>query len=188
MYYTVKYVHTFYVCAFCDTRAFSLQSYCDFNTKSYCSGVCGYHRRPQTLAEICRNMEIFCYLRAVAARGKYLGFVSLLAQQWYLWEYNRKIIEGRGALVYDIQFVLPLFYYFVIPKYHCPHSEDTGNIYNKLCKTNKKPTHGPLYIYGLTSMQAWISNHMLSNSWDVSTHWGSVAHICVSKLSHHWFR
>ena len=35
----------------------------------------GYHRRPQTLAEICRNMGICCGFTAVAARGKYPGFV-----------------------------------------------------------------------------------------------------------------
>ena len=44
-------------------------------TNSYCSDVCGYHRRPQTLTEICRNMVICDGFRAVAARGKYSGFV-----------------------------------------------------------------------------------------------------------------
>ena len=40
--------------------------------------VCGYHRRPQTLAETCRNMSIcFCF-RAVAARVKYPGFMLLV--------------------------------------------------------------------------------------------------------------
>ena len=37
------------------------------------SDVCGDHRRPQTLAEICRNMDICCGFRAVAARKKYPG-------------------------------------------------------------------------------------------------------------------
>ena len=35
------------------------------------------HRRPQTLAEICRNMGICCGFRAVAARDKYPGFILL---------------------------------------------------------------------------------------------------------------
>ena len=39
----------------------------------YCSAVCGYHRRPQILAEICKNMVICRGFRAVAARGKCPG-------------------------------------------------------------------------------------------------------------------
>ena len=50
-------------------------SYCGFNTEPFCSDVCGDHRRPQTLAEICRNMGICCCFRAVATRGKYPGFI-----------------------------------------------------------------------------------------------------------------
>ena len=63
------------------TQAFSLKNYCGFNTKSYCSDVCGYHRRPQTLVEICRNMGICCGFRAVAAEGKYPGFTLLLTAE-----------------------------------------------------------------------------------------------------------
>ena len=69
------YEHAFYACAIWETYAFSLKNYCGFNTKSYCSYVCGYHRRPQTLAEIWRNMGIWFGFRAVAARGKYPGFM-----------------------------------------------------------------------------------------------------------------
>ena len=39
--------------------------------------VCGYHRCPQTLAEICRNMGICCGFRAVADREKYSMFILL---------------------------------------------------------------------------------------------------------------
>ena len=46
------------VSAIWDTQAFSLRNYCRFNTKSYCSDVCGYHWHSQTLAEKCRNMGI----------------------------------------------------------------------------------------------------------------------------------
>ena len=74
-YITQTHLGAFYVCAIWDTQAFSLKNYRSFNTKSYCSDVCGYHRCPQTLAEICRNMGICCSFRAVAARGKYMGFV-----------------------------------------------------------------------------------------------------------------
>ena len=57
------------------TQAFLLKNYCGFNTKSYCSDVCGYNRRPETLAEICKNTGICCGFRAVAAMGKYPGFM-----------------------------------------------------------------------------------------------------------------
>ena len=46
---------------------------CGFNIKPFCSDVCGDHRRPQTLAEICRTMGICCGFRAVGARVKYPG-------------------------------------------------------------------------------------------------------------------
>ena len=48
-------------------------NYCGFNIKPFCSDVCGDHRCPQTLAEMCRNMvlDIFCGFRAVAARKKH---------------------------------------------------------------------------------------------------------------------
>ena len=36
---------------------FKLMNYCGFNIQPFCSDVCGDHRRPQTLAEMCRNME-----------------------------------------------------------------------------------------------------------------------------------
>ena len=35
--------------------------------------MCGDHRRPQTLAEMCRNIDIYCGLRSVATRVKYPG-------------------------------------------------------------------------------------------------------------------
>ena len=48
---------------------------CGFNIQPFCSDVCGDHRRPQTLAEMCRNMA-FCYgFRSMAARVKYPGFM-----------------------------------------------------------------------------------------------------------------
>ena len=52
-------------------------NYCGFNIEPFCSDVCGDHRHPHTLAEIRRNMGICCGVRAVAARGKYLGFTLL---------------------------------------------------------------------------------------------------------------
>ena len=39
--------------------------------------MCGDHRRPQTLAEMCRNMGICYGFRSVATRVKYLGFMQL---------------------------------------------------------------------------------------------------------------
>ena len=67
------YKHTFRVCAIWDAQAFQLINYCGFNIEPFCSDVCGDHRRPQTLAEICRNMGICCGYRAVAAREKISG-------------------------------------------------------------------------------------------------------------------
>ena len=46
-----------------------------FNIQPFCSDVCGDHRRPQTLAEMCRNMGIRYGFRSVAARVKYPGFM-----------------------------------------------------------------------------------------------------------------
>ena len=54
--------------------------YCGFNIEPLCSDVCGDHRRPQTLAEICKNMGICCGYRAVAAREKYPGFMLFIAR------------------------------------------------------------------------------------------------------------
>ena len=70
----------------CTNRHFHW-TYCGFNTKSYCSDVCGYYLCPQTLAEICRNMGIWCIFRAVAAREKYPGFILLHCSisQWHYW-------------------------------------------------------------------------------------------------------
>ena len=50
-------------------------NYCGFNIEPFCSDVCGDHRRPQTLAEMCRNMDICCGFRAVASRKKYSGLI-----------------------------------------------------------------------------------------------------------------
>ena len=73
------YWHAFRVCAIWDAQTFQLMHYCGFNTEPFCSDVCGDHRRPQTLAEICINMGICCVYRAVAVREKYPGFMLLLS-------------------------------------------------------------------------------------------------------------
>ena len=60
-------------------------NYRGFNIEPFCSDVCGDHRRPQTLAEICRNMDSCCGFRAVAAREKYPGltlFVLTREKSW----------------------------------------------------------------------------------------------------------
>ena len=61
------------VCVFWDAQAFYLMNCCGFNIEPFCSDVCGDHRRPQTLAEICRNMGICCGFRAAAARENIRG-------------------------------------------------------------------------------------------------------------------
>ena len=69
-------------------RRYKLMNYCGFNIEPFCSDVCGDHRRPQTLAEICRNMGICCGFRAMAVLGKYPGFILLFvacsAPRYYL--------------------------------------------------------------------------------------------------------
>ena len=83
------YKHAFYVCAIWDTRLFLLKNYCGFNSKSCCSGVCGYDRCPQSLAEICRNIGNCCGFRAVADRGKYPGFMLFTMHKSNQFVYTR---------------------------------------------------------------------------------------------------
>ena len=52
-------------------------NYYGFNIQSFCSDVCGEHRRPQTLADMYRNMGICYRVGSVAARVKYPGFMQL---------------------------------------------------------------------------------------------------------------
>ena len=51
------------------------KSYCGFNIQPFCSDVCGDHQRPQTLAEMCRNMGICYGFRSMPTRVKYPGFM-----------------------------------------------------------------------------------------------------------------
>ena len=62
----------------------------------FCSDVCGDHRRPQTLAEICINVGICCGFRAVAARGKYPGFILLLINPLNLLMVYPNSVNKRG--------------------------------------------------------------------------------------------
>ena len=48
------------------TQAFWLMNYCGFYIEPFCSDVCGDHQRPQTLAEIYKNMGICCGFRVFA--------------------------------------------------------------------------------------------------------------------------
>ena len=68
----------------------------------FCSDVCGDHRRPQTLAEICRNMGTCCGFRAVAAREKYLGFILLsrrnIKKSWHHFEVNNMYVHHKKEL------------------------------------------------------------------------------------------
>ena len=42
------------------------------NIQPFCSDVCGDHRRPQTLAEMCRNMDICYGFGSMTARVKFM--------------------------------------------------------------------------------------------------------------------
>ena len=69
--------------------------YCGFNIGTFCSDVCGDRRRPQTLAEICRNMDSCCGFRAVAAREKYPGLTLFeVDKPWW-----RHQMETSSALL-----------------------------------------------------------------------------------------
>ena len=57
-------------------------NYNGFNIEPFCSDACGDRRRPQTLSEICRNMDSCYGFRAVAAREKYPG-LTLLLLWWF---------------------------------------------------------------------------------------------------------
>ena len=48
---------------------------CGFSIQPFYFDVCGDHRRPQTLAEMCRNMSICYSFRSMATRVKYPGFM-----------------------------------------------------------------------------------------------------------------
>ena len=69
------YKDVFRVCTIWDAQSFQLINYCGFNIQPFCSDGCGDHRRPQTLAEMCRNMGICYGFRSMVARVKYLGFM-----------------------------------------------------------------------------------------------------------------
>ena len=69
------YKHAFRVCTIWYAQAFQLMNYCGFNIQPFCCDVCEDHRRPQTLAEMCRNMGICCGFRSMTAKVKYLGFM-----------------------------------------------------------------------------------------------------------------
>ena len=71
----VKFISMIFMYVQSGTHRFSLKNNCGFNTKFYCSDVCWYHRRPQSLTEICRNLSIGCGFITVAANGKYPWFV-----------------------------------------------------------------------------------------------------------------
>ena len=63
-------------------------NYCGFNIEPFYSED---QRRPQTLAEICRNMGICCGFRAMAARDKYPGFILL--SKYYIINISIKIFN-----------------------------------------------------------------------------------------------
>ena len=72
----MEFINMFSVYAQSGTHSrFQLINYCDFNIQPFCSDVCGDHRRPQTLVEMCRNMGISYGSRSMAAREKYPGFM-----------------------------------------------------------------------------------------------------------------
>ena len=71
----MEFINMFTVYAQSGTQSFKLIHYCGFNIQPFCSDVCGDHRRPQTLAEMCSNMGICYGFRSVVARAKYPGFM-----------------------------------------------------------------------------------------------------------------
>ena len=76
----MKFIIMFSMCNLVHTGIF-IEEFCSFNTKSHCSDVCWYHRCPQTLAGICRNICICCGFRARASREKYPGFILYIKKK-----------------------------------------------------------------------------------------------------------
>ena len=83
----MKLIHTISVYAQSGTHG-------RFNIEPLCSDVCVNHRRPQTLAEICKNMGICCGFRAVAARENYPEFI--LFQTYNLKTYDKEWLLGHS--------------------------------------------------------------------------------------------
>ena len=72
----MEFINMFSVHAHSGTHSrFKLINYRGFNIQPFCSDVCGDHGRPQTLAEMCRNMGICYGFRSMATRVKYPGFM-----------------------------------------------------------------------------------------------------------------
>ena len=67
----------FLLCVIWDTHAHSLMSYYGFMMQPYCSDVFGYHRSPQTLVALCRDMGISGRCRLVATGETYPGFILI---------------------------------------------------------------------------------------------------------------
>ena len=61
------------------TQVCWLKRYCGFNRELFFFNVCKCPRSPQTLASICRSIDIYGGFRAVAAREKYPGFIFVVA-------------------------------------------------------------------------------------------------------------
>ena len=98
------YQHFFCVCTIWDTQAFSLKNDCGFNTKSYCSDVCGYHRRPQTLAEICRNMGL--RFQSSGRLGKTSEVHVIMISNMFLvikLHFLKRQTRSRGILLRDLR-------------------------------------------------------------------------------------
>ena len=74
-----KYEHIFHSWAIWNTQVCWLKRYCGFNRELFFFNVCKCPRSPQTLAAICRSIDIYGGFRAVAAREKYPGFIFVVA-------------------------------------------------------------------------------------------------------------
>ena len=85
--------HVFRICTIWDAWSFMWINYCGFTIQLSCSDVCGDHRRPQTLAEIRRNMGICYGFRSVAARVKYPGFMSLVLYRFITYSAPRHYLN-----------------------------------------------------------------------------------------------
>ena len=115
-------------------------NYCGFNIEPFCSDVCGDYRRPQTLAEICRVMGIYCDFREVAARGKYLGFMLLQCKNFaYVSQRKQKRVSNDRAAILKSKCVENK-----VSVYACTHI----NIHTFIVYTDiYTPSHTHIYIY-----------------------------------------
>ena len=91
-----------------------LMNYCSFNIEPHYSDMCVDHRCPQTLVEICRNVGICYSFRAVAAREKYPGFVSLHRATCNVFFITQSVFHDHSKILTILTLHIIIHYYGIL--------------------------------------------------------------------------